>query len=100
MGIVSFFEPNVQLSRSSCDGRLCVKMGACDRTHKWTAHELLLSCLLGASHNVIDIIVIAHCSQFVIRRTVITSKATKDSAANPTYIFRLILLVFFTLTPL
>ena len=31
---------NVQFSRTSCDDRLCVNMGACDRTHKRTAREV------------------------------------------------------------
>ena len=31
---------NAQLSRTSCDVRLCVNIGACDRTHKRTAREV------------------------------------------------------------
>ena len=34
------FKSNASVSGIACDGYLCVKMGACDHTHKWTARAM------------------------------------------------------------
>jgi len=41
--VVGFSCSNGSVSGIACDGYLCVKMGACDHTHKWTARAMSAS---------------------------------------------------------